>query len=526
VRPRVQVIAVVLALSSSIALALPAGATGWHRTPPPARRGVADFNGDGLADLAIAADQETVAGLKSAGAVHVLNGSSDGLTSTGSKRFTENTPSIPGSAASGDLFGGALATGDFDDDGFSDLAVGVPGKDEGPLFGAGAVVVLYGATTGLSGAGSQRFAEPDVGGASGSQYQFGTALTAGDFDGDGVDDLAIGVPGQEVGSQPSAGAAGVLYGTPGTGLASDSSQLITEDDLPGGHPHQDARFGSALVAANFGVSSEDDLVIGAPLDRDGPTTAGSASIVYGSATGLDASTGAIFRSSTFPGSHPGDTSFFGSTFAWGRLAGNGLADLVIGTPGETAGGRLRAGAVYLLLGRDLGVTEVGARRITESAAGIPSDPQRDEFFGTALAVGNFGGTTDDDLAISAPAEVVGGVEEAGAVFVVPGSASGPNEAKTQRFTLDTPGIPGVAEDEGFFGEDSLAAGNFGRGGRADLAVASRSETVAGKSLAGAFRALYGTVGGLTGNGAQRWTAASKGVAGDPGTSFFFGSSLV
>ncbi len=524
-RPRLQLIAVVIAVSSSIALALPADATGRHRTPPPARRGVADFNGDGHADLAISAAQETVAELKSAGAVHVLNGSSSGLTSTGSKRLTENTPSVPGSAASGDLFGGALATGDFDDDGFSDLAVGVPGRDTS-FFDVGAVVVFYGSATGLSGTGSQRFAEADVGEPADSQDQFGTALTAGDFDRDGVDDLAIGVPGREVAGQPLAGAVGVLYGNPGTGLASGSSQLITEDDLPGGHPHQEARFGSALVAANFGMSDKDDLVVGAPLDTDGSTIAGSASIVYGSATGLDTSTGAIFHSSALPGSHPGDDSFFGSTFAWGRVGGNDLADLVVGAPGEKAGRRDRAGAVYLLLGRDGGVTGVGARRITESSAGVPSIAERDEFFGTALAVGNFGGTTHDDLAISAPGEVVGGIEEAGAVFVLPGSASGPNAAKTQKFTLDTPGIPGVVEDEGFFGEDALAAGNFGRGGRADLAVASRSETVSGKSLAGAVRALYGTVGGLTGNRAQRWTAASKGVAGDPGTSFHFGYSLV
>jgi hypothetical protein len=525
VRPRLPVMAVVLALSSSIALALPAEAIGGHRTPPPARRGVADFNGDGLADLAIAAAQETVAGLRSAGAVHVLNGSLDGLTSTGSKRFTENTPSVPGSAASGDLFGGDLATGDFDDDGFSDLAVGVPGQD-GSFFDAGAVVVLYGSDTGLSGVGSQRFGEADVGGVSGSRFGFGTALIAGDFDGDGVDDLAIGIPGQEVAGQSLAGAVGVLYGDPGTGLAIGSSQFITEDDLPGGDPHQEARFGSSLVAADFGSSGEDDLVVGAPLDTDGATIAGSASIVYGGATGLDTSTGAIFHSSALTGSHPGDLSFFGSTLAWGRLGGNDLADIVIGAPGEKAGGQDRAGAVYLLLGRSFGVTEVGARRITESSAGIPSDAQRDEFFGTALAVGDFGGTPADDLAISAPGEVVGGIEEAGAVFVLPGSASGPNAAKTRRFTLDTPGVPGVVEDEGLFGQGALAAGNFGRGGRADLAVASRFETVSGKSLAGAVRALYGTVGGLTGTGTQRWTAASKGVAGDPGTSFFFGYSLV
>jgi hypothetical protein len=523
-RPRALVIALAFVVGSAMAPAVPAGAAGAHRAPAPARRGVADFNGDGLADLAIGADQEKVGTATQAGAVHVLNGSPDGLTATGSVRLTENTASVPGTAEDGDSFGGALATGDFDDDGFSDLAVGVPGQD-GSFFDVGAIDVLYGSATGLSGTGSQRFAEDDVGAVAGDQDRFGAALIAGDFDGDGVDDLAIGIPNKEVSGEPLAGAVGVLYGEPDTGLSSGSSQLITEDELPAGQAGQDALFGSALVAADFGMGAEDDLVVGAPFDLDGSVSAGSASIVYGGATGLDTSTGTIFVSSAFSGSHPGPTSSFGSTLAWGRLAGSDLPDIVVGAAGEKESKRRGAGAVYLLLGRAAGVSAVGARRITEADAGVPSTPLRDEFFGTALAVGNFGGTGDQDLAVDASGEWVGGLEAAGAVFVIPGSGSGPATSRTKRFTLDTPGIPGHVEDDGLFGERSLSAGNFGRGGRADLAVASYLETVSGIHFAGAVRALYGTPTGLTGKGTQRWTAASKGVAGSPGPTYFFGDSL-
>ena len=62
---------------------------------------------------------------------------------------------MPDSAGAGDQFGKAIAVGDLDGDGFADLAIGSPGEDlPGPL-NAGAVVVLYGSSGGLTSAGNQ-----------------------------------------------------------------------------------------------------------------------------------------------------------------------------------------------------------------------------------------------------------------------------------------------------------------------------------------------------------------------------------
>jgi len=94
---------------------------------------------------------------------------------------------------------------DFNNDGADDLAVGAPGEDVGSVGDAGSVNVLYGtAGTGLSGSGSQLFTQPvsavEVG------DQFGSALASGDFNDDGFADLAVGAPGEDVGSVPDAGA--------------------------------------------------------------------------------------------------------------------------------------------------------------------------------------------------------------------------------------------------------------------------------------------------------------------------------
>jgi hypothetical protein len=54
---------------------------------------------------------------------------------------------------------------------------------------------------------------------------FGSALTAGDFNGDGRCDLAIGVLWEDVGSIQDVGAVNVLYGLLGTGLTDVGSQF-------------------------------------------------------------------------------------------------------------------------------------------------------------------------------------------------------------------------------------------------------------------------------------------------------------
>ena len=171
------------------------------------------FNGNRFADLAVGVPGESIGTTKSAGAVNIVYGSRDGLTSDNNQLWNQNSSGIAGGSERYDKFGFSLAAGDFDGNRFADLAVGVPGESIGTTAGAGAVNIVYGSRDGLTGLGNPIWNQGRLGIADSPEAgdQFGFALAIGDFNGVGSGDLAVGVPLEGVGTARNTGAVNVFY---------------------------------------------------------------------------------------------------------------------------------------------------------------------------------------------------------------------------------------------------------------------------------------------------------------------------
>jgi hypothetical protein len=381
-----------------------------------------DFNADGYADLAIGIPWEGIGSIRKAGAVQVLYGSPVGLTASGDQVWHQGKSGVPGSNSRHDRFGKAVAVGDFDGDGYPDLAVGVPGEDWGSINSAGRVVILRGSAGGLTSAGAQSWSEGSAGIASApaeSEY-FGERLAAGDVNGDGRDDLAVGVRDESRGQSMYSAVHLLLGGS--RGLRASGSQRFYLADIG----LDRTPFLVSLWLGDVNADGRDDLVVGSPR---------GVAVLHGHPDGLHLRP---LGAPSGPG-RDGIWSAYAGPAVSGDLTGDGRVDLAMRAPGGVA--------VVTGMAQGLGSDVVLWRLDGVPLAGVDSIyPVEAE----VLNVLPLSGGSHAWLVVGSGDSYVDTIPFAGAAIVLQGTQAGTAGPATV-WHQDSPGIKGHDEFADHFG---------------------------------------------------------------------------
>jgi hypothetical protein len=426
-----------------------------------------DFDGDGRDDLAASSDSGVLVSYSSA-----------------AHRDQLRTEMPEGGCV---CFGNSLVSGNFNGDGYDDLAIADMDEIDTSTngFHAGAVWIFYGRADGLQIETAQHINQSTAGvpGASEDADWFGGSLAAGDITGDGRDELAVGLPNESLGSAIKTGGVIVLKGS-SSGIVTAGALWLDQNvsGVPGSSETGDG-FGWSVAIGKINKDNYNDLLIGTPLENYSDNGDGSGMITqfWGGSAGVSLSsvtsvTGeAITHTAKVTGTYVFDLGFNLAVTDTNR---DGYGEVIAGVAGAEVSWQAQPGAVVSLAGRSTGLSPTGVKVLSQDSSGVAGAAEDDDYFGDSIGVGDVTGDGYGDVVVGIPGEDIGTTAEAGAMVLLRGSAGGLTGTGSQSLDQSSALVPGSAETKDYFA-DSVALLNLNGTGPLEAVVGSPGEEVAG-----------------------------------------------
>ena len=489
-----------------------------------------DVNGDGLSDIILSSVYADINGRNNAGAAYVIFGKYGNISDIDLNIFNYSQGYRIIGASPYDYIGNAVSSaGDFNGDGYADVIVGAPGVDSGK----GAAYIIYN-----SGATASPTATPTVfptvlpspsptveptlpervvsdidlasinpnqairiaGAAVGDQTGYSVA-SAGDFNGDGYDDIIIGAFKSSPILRAYAGISYVLFGSSGSFVDIDLLHLPPSQGFKiFGSANEDESGYSVSGAGDFNGDGLDDIILASrKADPNGNTDFGICYIIFGKSidiadidlASLDSANG--FR--ILGAANDGRTNW--KVGGRGDINGDGFSDVIISSQYVHKAGRSDAGTSYVIFGKASNFAEIDLSILT-APLGFAIFGKSGSHSGTLVAtVGDFNGDGYDDFVIGAALGDLNGRTNSGTSYLIFGKSSGYTNIDLLYLTPDHGFTVSGADAQDLSGHAVSYAGDINGDGFDDVIIGANGADPNSRTNAGISYVIFGKASNFT-----------------------------